>query len=124
MNDKAYKFSTRDDTTFMVDGGGSGVMVVDIEIGEPGIGTNMSLKKTWQEIYDAMAEGVPVFALAKVQDVGVSFSLINGAYIPAEGDPDACYTVLSLIDGEALTFGAQTPDDYPALLPSEIGEAL
>ena len=56
INEKAYKFSTRDDTTFMVSSGGgeedNGIFIINE--GKGYISEyETSLDKTWQEIYDA-----------------------------------------------------------------------
>ena len=113
MNDKAYKFSTRDDTTFMVDGGGtgSGFMMVNIEYGEPeeaGDEPPQILNKTWQEIHDAIAADVPVFMKFVYPEgsgfIGAGMTLINDVKYNGEG-----YTVTA----DSLDYGTSTADGYP-----------
>lgn len=116
MNDKAYKFSTRDDTTFRVDGGGgagSGVMVVDIEFGPPeevGGSPIQSLNKTWQEILDAMTASTPVLVRLVAPEgsgaIGAMMYLIEQAVY---SDSENAY-VVSFSDQVYYT---STADGYP-----------
>ena len=55
INDKAYKFSTRDDTTFRVSGGGgeNGILVIIYDVDTD------TLDKTWNEVNEALTEKKP-----------------------------------------------------------------
>ena len=67
---------------------------------------NGTLSKTWQEIHDAMAAGVPVYVRTQVNSNDIymapvlSVSVSNGRYN------------VSIPDGGA--YSANSPDDYPA----------
>ena len=114
MNDKAYKFSTRDDTTFRVDATGSGVMVVEIELGEPEVEEGvppMVLKKTWQEIYDAIAAGTPVFT-SMITEEGAALWPVMQATVTEIVDLTS-YHVEVLQSLGPLGFEASSPSDYP-----------
>ena len=95
-------------------GAGSGVMIVDVEFGEPeeeGDQPPSTLNKTWQEIYDAMAAGVPVFmrfvAPEGANSVGVTLHLIGSAVYNGTS-----YMIeIAMVN---MAYSTSTADGYPA----------
>ena len=142
MNDKAYKFSTRDSTEFTVGSGlpevtaedngdvltvvegawakaaptgtGSGVMVVDTEFGEPvreAAASPVILKKTWQEIYDALVAGTPVF-MRQLPPEGSGVTGVMMHPIDSAVCSDEHYVVVVSLTMTQYT--TSTADGYPA----------
>ena len=87
----------------MVDGGGtgSGVMVVETDVD----GNRITLKNTWQEIFDATKAGTPVFVSLSPDESYAGMYPVIGA-----GFNEEVYTVALLPD---IELGTLTPDGYP-----------
>ena len=138
MNDKAYKFSTRDSTEFTVgsglpevtsedngdvltvvegawakaapaDGGGtdSGIMVVEADVDG---NDNITLKSTWQEIFNAMKDGMLVLVPIATGEIAAAMYFIKSAVSSAVSG-DGAY-VVDLSAGFPLA--TLTPDGYPS----------
>lgn len=102
-------------------GGGSGALIVH-EIIDDG---DLRLDKTWQEIYDAMANNTSVFIKddhAGVDNVSVRFDLVAAVWSGLDGDTDTermAYNVLAhtlqLVEPliAASKFTCDSPDGYP-----------
>ena len=98
-NEKAYKFSTRDDTTFRVEksDGNCSVVVLNVEDG----GT---LDKTWQEILDGIIGGT-IFVIVTASGDEAYMNIVTTAY--TEG---GSYIVSTITES---SYSTDSADGYP-----------
>ena len=126
MNEKAYKFSTRDDTSFVVEDGGSGggnaPLIVTISSEAVGAGIDRyTLDKTAGEIINAMPNAWLYREINRDGALLYFYSLLGGndgngyGYAPGkiEGTTEIAIMVYFEEGQQVVPFVAETLDDYP-----------
>lgn len=92
-----------------------GVMIIHLDLG-----TGVT-DKTWQQVHDALAAGVPVYMLFSVTEESTEHTFVYPCYLASYNNPDASslYSAAFLAisttqDGPCVTnlFYADTADEY------------
>ena len=98
-------------------GGGSSGGTLFVHITEdPNDQDTLLMDKTWQEIYDAMAEGFPVFGVHEITGpLASGFEFMQFVSVLQGNDAHAVGVYTIGMDGsiDSYMFEAESADDYP-----------